>query len=269
MNNSNSSLKESSFSSSQRDSLDAKARRTEMKSQFQVKLILGHLNINSIRNKFDGVKFVIDSKSDTLLISETKFDDSFPTAQFLFEGFGTPYRYDRKSKGGGLLLYTREDIPYKLLSFKTNYDIETLIVEINLKEKKWFLNGSYNPNKTQISHHPECLNRILNEYNSEYDNFVFIGDFNVNVNESSIKELIRKSLINEPKCFKNFEKPTCIDLILINRPTNCQLSTFLETGLSGSHLVTVTEFKKGFTKSKPRMITVTEFKRASQNLSLV
>ena len=45
-----------------------------------------------------------------------------------------------------------------------------------------FLNGN------QISHHLECLNRVINEYNSEYDNFVFIGDFNVNVNESSMKE---------------------------------------------------------------------------------
>ena len=83
------------------------------------------------------------------------------------------------------------------------------------------MNGSYNPNKNQILHHLECLNRILDEYDSDYDNFVFIGDFNINVNESYIKTFCNlnglKSLINEPICFKNPEKPTCIDLILTDR----------------------------------------------------
>ena len=78
-------------------------------------------------------------------------DDSFPTAQFLIEGFGIPCRYDRNPKGGGLLLYIQEDIPSKRLSCQTNYDIETLIVEINLKKKVVF--ESYNPSKNQISHH--------------------------------------------------------------------------------------------------------------------
>ena len=90
------------------------------------------------------------------------------------------------------------------------------------------------------SHHLQCLNRILDGYNSEYDNFVFIGDFNVNVNKSSMKKFCNlnglKSLINQPTCFKNPKKPACIDLILTNQPTYFQLSTALETGLSEFHL---------------------------------
>ena len=58
-----------------------------------------------------------------------------------------------------------------------------------------------------------------------------------------------KILINEPTCFKDLEKPTCIDLILTNRPTYFQLSAVLETGLSDFHLLIVTEFKIGFTQS--------------------
>ena len=69
-----------------------------MKSQSTDKLILGHLNINLIQNKFDGLKFVIVNKIGIFLISETKSDDSFRTAQFLIEGFGTPYRHDRNTK---------------------------------------------------------------------------------------------------------------------------------------------------------------------------
>ena len=61
-----------------------------MKFQSPDKLILGHPNINSIRNKIDRLKFVIDNKTDIFLMSETKLDDLFPAVQFLIEGFGSP-----------------------------------------------------------------------------------------------------------------------------------------------------------------------------------
>ena len=55
-----------------------------------------------------------------------------------------------------------------------------------------------------------------------------------------------KSLIDEPTCCKNSEKPTCINLILANQPTLFQRSAVLETRLSDFHLITVTEFKMSF-----------------------
>ena len=36
------------------------------------KIPVGHLNIDSIRNKFDALPFIIDTNIDILLISETK-----------------------------------------------------------------------------------------------------------------------------------------------------------------------------------------------------
>ena len=59
--------------------------------------------------------------------------------------------------------------------------------------------------------------------------------------------------------FGHFSSSSGIDLILTNRPTCFQLSTVLETGLSDFHLLT--EFKMGFTKSKPRMITYRDYKK--------
>ena len=51
-----------------------------------------------------------------LLVSETKLDDSFLTAQFLMNAFCTPYRLDICSNGEGLMLYVREDLPSRLLT---------------------------------------------------------------------------------------------------------------------------------------------------------
>ena len=59
----------------------------------------------------------IKGNIDVLMISETKLDDSFPSMQFLIEGYGPPYRLDRNSHGGGILVYVREDIPCKLTFF--------------------------------------------------------------------------------------------------------------------------------------------------------
>ena len=95
--------------------LAAKSKRKEMKSQSLDKLILGHLIINWIRNKCEALKFIIGHNIDVFFMLETKLEDSFPTAQFLNRGFSAPCRFDGNSKGGGLLLYIREDIPSTIL----------------------------------------------------------------------------------------------------------------------------------------------------------
>ena len=103
------------------------------------------------------------------MISETKLDDSFATAQLLIKGFIAHYRFNGNSKGGGLLFYIK-DIPSKTQTYSSNCVIETHLVEINLRKRKWLLNGSYNPYKSQISHHLECLNSLLDEHSKKYEN---------------------------------------------------------------------------------------------------
>ena len=95
--------------------------------------IIVQLNINSIRNKFQFLEKEACADLDILLISETKLDDSFPSAQFLLDGFSKPYILDGCSNGGRTLLYTRDDIPSRLLlnSIKT----ESIFAEINFRKK--------------------------------------------------------------------------------------------------------------------------------------
>ena len=70
---------------------NAKIGVRRMKIQFPDKLIIAHLNINSIRNKFDSLSFMIENNVDILLISETKLDNLFPSSQFNICGFTMPY----------------------------------------------------------------------------------------------------------------------------------------------------------------------------------
>ena len=90
-----------------------------------------------------------------------------------------------------------------------------------------------------------------------YDNFIFIGDFNVGIDENSMEKFcginFLKSLIKELTCFKNPDKPTYTDLILTNRFNLFHHISAFKTGLSDFHLLTVTEFKIGFQKLKPKI----------------
>ena len=72
------------------------------RSKYSKNIILSHLNINSIRNKFENLKEVVSNHVDILAIAETKVDKSFPTAQFITEGFHKPLRLDISDKSGGL-----------------------------------------------------------------------------------------------------------------------------------------------------------------------
>ena len=47
------------------------------------KIIIVHLNISSVRNKFDFLADIVKDNIDILMISESKLDDSFLDNQFL------------------------------------------------------------------------------------------------------------------------------------------------------------------------------------------
>ena len=106
----------------------------------------------------------------------------------------------------------------------------------------------------------KCLNCLLDEYSKKYENFVFVGDVNVNTSDTSIKKFCSLRT-----CYKHSEKPTDIDLILTGQPNLFQHSTVLETGLSDFRLLAFTEFKLSFQKCKPHIITYHNYKSYDSN----
>ena len=113
--------------------------------------IIGHLNINSIRYKFEAVQSLLHGGLlDIFAISESKLDESFPFAQFKVTDFSL-HRKDRDKHGGGILLYMRSDIPHRRryhLEPETPHGIEIMIIETRLyRAEKWFLVSVYKPPK--------------------------------------------------------------------------------------------------------------------------
>ena len=58
---------------------------------------------------------MINGNTDIFMISETKFDKTFPAGQFSLQGFCNPYRFDRNCNSGGIMLYIRDDILSRLV----------------------------------------------------------------------------------------------------------------------------------------------------------
>ena len=98
------------------------------------RLLLAHINTNSIRNKFNQLVSYIKDNIDVLMISETKTDNSFPAIQFNIEGYCI-YILDRSEYGGGILVYVQEDIPSKLIPMQSS-SVEGFFIELNLRCKQ-------------------------------------------------------------------------------------------------------------------------------------
>ena len=207
---------------------------------------------------------IIKNEIGIFMISETKIDNSFSISQFTMTGYSIPFRLDRTSHGGGILLFVREDIPCKIIKTDCDADFEGIFVEINLRKKKWLLCCSYNPHKSNIANHLKNICKTRGKLNSTYANLVLLGDFNAEPEEESIAEFLNlynlKNLVKQNTCFKNPDKPTCIDLILTNCPRSFQNTDTFETGLSDFHKLTFTVLKQHFPKQKPRVVIHRQYK---------
>ena len=230
------------------------------------RLVIGHLNINSIVRKFDSLKSVIASNIDVLVITESKLDESFPTNMFDIEGYVLPFRQDTNINSGGVLIYVKEGIPCRQL--KTNGGIDNLngiFLEINLRKRKWLLFGGYNNCKHNINNFLKNISPTLDHYMCKLDNFILVGDYNSEISEKAMKEFCEtynlNNLVTEPTCFKNPLNPSSIDVMLTNRIRSFQNTIVFETGLSDHHKMTITVLKAYVPKQAPMLIKYRNYRK--------
>ena len=184
-------------------------------------IIIGHLNINALANKFDDLKVLLKDKVDILVLVETKLDDSFPIYQFIIEGYTSPYRLDRNCFGGGVMVYVRKDIQSKeLKKHNLHKSIEALFVEMNLKKTKLLLLDTYHSKHdvhgTSDIQFFEQIGLALDVY-SGYEKFLIPGDFNVQVGEPLLFNIYLNYL------FYEFTNTTVCNLADDTTPYECDI----------------------------------------------
>ena len=85
------------------DKINVNAELRSLRVKNLDKLIKGHLNINSLINKFELLTHQIKDNIDILMVSVAELDESFSASRFFTNGFSSPHRLARNCNGSGIL----------------------------------------------------------------------------------------------------------------------------------------------------------------------
>ena len=193
---------------------------------------------------------------DVIIVTETKFDDSFPKTQFCIDGFSIPYRLDRNRNGGGLMIYVRDDIPSKMLT-KHNLpeDIEAAFIELNFRKCKWLLCATYRAPSQNHNYFFDNIDKCLVVY-STYERVALGCDFNAHVGGKLFDTFLYQyeitSINRNPTRYKNTNTPSCIDHMLANSPKSLFQKETVFTGLPDFHQFVLSVFKLHFLKARAK-----------------
>ena len=125
-------------------------------------VLLGYLNINSVRNWFYSIPPLTEHNINVFALVETKLDSSFPERQFLLEGMKKPYRFDVSSRKGGLLEYINKNISSKYLwSFHLPNEIQAIPIEVHLKQRKLLVVSIYRPADQKLAYFLSSITNLL------------------------------------------------------------------------------------------------------------
>ena len=151
------------------------------------KPVISHLNINSLRNKFQVFKELILNETDVFLMSESKLNNIYPNAQFQVERYRL-FRKDRNKYGGGIILFVKENIPARIINeYKFPASIEIICCEFSICNKKLLLGTSFLGHSSWDIQTPSQskqfflidLKLAMAKISNTYENSLVIDDFNM------------------------------------------------------------------------------------------
>ena len=204
--------------------------------------ILGHLNINYIRSKFEMIAET-STNFDIFLISESKTDSIFPNMQFKINGNKLFRRDSNRFVGGGggeggekgLMLCLNEEIPCKLLNYHPIVPNAEFPNEFHQLKPKWNFLGCYKPPTQNDLEFIASVTNIVAFYLQKIENLFIIGDLNMATEYNHLNDLLQicnlTALIKEPTCYHS-QNPNCIDHFLTNRKPFYKHCQTFEIGLS-------------------------------------
>ena len=121
-----------------------------------------------------------------------------------------------------------------------------------------------------ITYHLQEIGKSLEFYISNYEKILLMGGFNSEMSEASMNSFCNlynlKCLVQEPTCYKNPERPSCIDLFLSNCENHFLKTAILETGLSDFHKLIITATMLKFEKQPPQIVTYRNYENYNKEL---
>lgn len=178
-------------------------------------------NIRSLKNKFEEASTTIQlHQCDINIITETWLFSGIEDQSVNIPGF-THIRKDRKSTGGGVMIYLKDNISYEQYT-QTNYEKSENII-IYVPTYNLLLIALYHPfwnNSKEHNNIMEFIITVIDSYSNKFCNITIAGDFNgLSQNFSDISNAYRLKNIVE----FNTRFDSSIDCIFTNSklPFNC------------------------------------------------
>jgi hypothetical protein len=205
-------------------------------------LNIGHLNVQGLTSKLDEIKLLLQNNNNIHIfgISETKLQSDHITEFYHVEGFQTPYRRDRLiNRGGGLLVYIKEDVPCQRRADLENNDIESIWLELKPKNSKSILIcHTYRPPDSPVAWKDHFEAQFEKAQNEEKE-IIILGDINRDLLNEQIKfswsnyltSLGLSQIIKEPTRVCEYSK-TLIDHIYVTNQENILDTRVLNIGIS-------------------------------------
>ena len=143
-----------------------------------------HQNIRNLLNKLDEIRYIINtlkSRIHLILFTETWLNSSVLDEEVSIPGY-TIFRKDRGSKGGGVIVYVRDNLSVIRRSDLERPDVEGLWLEITLPKSRSFLFGTFYRSPSSSKHtSPNFINFFSDTIESlsvENKEVLVLGDFN-------------------------------------------------------------------------------------------
>ena len=227
------------------------------------------INVNGLLCHIDQLRLLLlDLNLDVLTINETKLSLSIPSELVRINGYFFE-RLDRSNRGGGVAMYIRDSINYKVRNDLVPDQLEMIAVEISKsKAKPFIISTFYRPPSAAIEL-LDFFEIFLQKVDSEDKESILVGDINCNLAtgcETSLSRHIQflydtyqySQLINDftrvtPK------SSSIIDHLITNQPNKICYSGVLPISISDHYMIYgIRKFSS--TKGEPRYIENRSFK---------
>ena len=211
---------------------------------------IGHVNIRSLTapldmsassqsnalsrmSKFVMVKnHILNYKYDMFGISETWLDNSIPDKDLEIPGYCKPARRDVSRRQCGVMVYVSKNLPAVRRTDIEPSDAEIICYSIQACSSKILVCNCYRAPHHDVVDFCDVTGRIVEDYGSEFDEIVFMGDMNGR-NElfwsedrtntdgrilyAAFKSYDFDNLIHKPTRIVG-DTRSCIDLLFTNNP---------------------------------------------------
>ena len=201
------------------------------------KISIMHVNSRSLfKNYDDFVVFLscVKHKFSVIGISETWFKQTTDTRMFDIPGYSLLQVCRSNKRGGGVLLYIRDGIDYKLRNDLSgeHAGFESIFVEIVTDDSKSIVGCVYRAPDNDIPSFIQSFDHHMQIIGQERKDIYLMGDFNVNLlnydSDGKVKDFI--DFLTSFGLFALITKPTRItsstSTLIDNIFTNCIQDTF-------------------------------------------